>query len=134
MLERQQSGTTFYVYRAYDADGVLLYAGRTQHLVRRFKLHLLKAHWIGQVETITVERFSTKAGAIRGELHAIFSDRPRWNIQHAWDPKRVARDRDAAILAATPDTFEEWLAISRRINAITEALEHETIHQGETQS
>lgn len=38
-----ESGKAFYVYRVYDAAGQLLYAGKTQDLVRRFNLHTLRA-------------------------------------------------------------------------------------------
>jgi hypothetical protein len=135
MLVRQESGEKFYVYRAFDAGGQLLYAGRSQDLARRFNGHVRYSHWIWQVESLTVERFATKVAQQRGELGAIFREHPRWNVQHVRDFHRASQARREAVSAAPPHSSEEWLALSTKVkDLLGQAVQQQTIYQWEPKS
>jgi hypothetical protein len=129
MSERQESGKTFYVYRAFDGDGRLLYAGLTVDLVARFKQHLSQSAWIWDVESITADAYLARPEAVNAERDTILSERPKWNIQHADDP--AATQLELRILEETQSSrkseqFMAWLDLVKRINALTEPIQEAT--------
>lgn len=72
------------VYRCYDADDRLIYVGCTVSMRARFALHHANSDaeswWIGQVSHVTEESVTGLKEARAVELHAIRSERPRWNV------------------------------------------------------
>ena len=70
-----------YVYRAYNADGDLLYIGSTICLEMRLTHHAGHTRWWFQAKRWTFERHATEADARAAELAAIGSEMPRWNIR-----------------------------------------------------
>lgn len=67
------------VYRMRDAQGILLYIGRTGNAGRRFGDHASK-RWFPLVATITMEWFPTEAAAVLAERRAIQQEYPRYNV------------------------------------------------------
>lgn len=69
------------LYRHFDKDGVLLYVGISYSSVERLmKGHRQNAHWFDQVARIEIERFSSRAEALKAEKAAISKDLPRFNV------------------------------------------------------
>ena len=68
------------VYRFKDAEGQLLYIGRSSNMVQRLMLHESQAPWFGQVQSITVEHFTDMPTARDAEREAIYSEAPRYNV------------------------------------------------------
>lgn len=71
-----------YVYRIYDADGVLLYIGCTYDLWVRINQHydgspfnLQMAYWTGW-------RYPDRRTALAAEAAAIGDEAPEWNVLH----------------------------------------------------
>lgn len=69
------------LYRMFDADGELLYIGRTARPGNRWEYHRNTAFWWLRVTTITVEHFLTRDEASVAELDAIAKERPTFNVK-----------------------------------------------------
>lgn len=77
-----------FVYRAFAADGALLYIGCTSDVDRRFaahRKHPSSQRWIHDMDRLTVEEHPDQWSAMRAEWDAIRDEHPRFNI-HA-NPK-----------------------------------------------
>lgn len=80
------------LYRAFAADGTLLYVGVSFHSLSRLCQHRLNAVWFDQVETIKIERFKSRSRAMAAEAKAIGTERPKHNVVHnEAKPKRRSR-------------------------------------------
>lgn len=75
------------VYRAYDADGDLLYVGVTDNLANRLKSHEHHSRWYPLAATIEWESFDSRDYALEVERGLIYSLDPPHNTRH-----RVQRD------------------------------------------
>jgi hypothetical protein len=71
------------LYRHFDEQGALLYAGISTSTVRRLAQHKTKAAWFSSIAHIEVKRFPTRAAAQRAEIKAIKRERPRYNLTHS---------------------------------------------------
>ena len=80
------------VYRMFDAQGRLLYAGMTGNLSRRLGDHAGKAFFLA-VTTITLERFPTAAEAALAEQEAINTGHPLFNHVGLSDEESGRRKR-----------------------------------------
>ena len=67
-----------YLYRHFDANGVLLYVGISGSVTTRLKQHR-ESQWAGMIKTVTVDKFTTREEALGAELEAIRSESPRFN-------------------------------------------------------
>lgn len=67
------------LYRVYDADGALLYIGRTVSPVIRFQEHQDSKSWWGEASVIRLEHFDTPAELKRAERQAIQQEHPKYN-------------------------------------------------------
>lgn len=73
-------GETEDLYRHFDAEGVLLYVGRSISAVARLGAHKREAGWWDDIATVTIEKVPQHA--IRNaELVAIRDENPIHNIQ-----------------------------------------------------
>ena len=70
------------LYRHWG-NGELLYVGISLSVVERTRKHSGNAHWFNQIDTITVERFSTREEALKAERAAIVTEKPLYNIAGA---------------------------------------------------
>ena len=77
------------VYRFMDAAGRLLYVGCSGNLGQRLASHGGKP-WFPEVATIAVEHYATRTAALWAEAHAIATESPVHNTQHATRPATTA--------------------------------------------
>ncbi len=68
------------LYRLYDKDDVLLYAGITRHMEARMKAHSLTKSWWGDVARKEAVAYDTRIEAARAEHAAITYENPRHNV------------------------------------------------------
>lgn len=92
-----------WVYRAFDADGDLLYVGMTQRPRTRMQQHRRKADWWGDASRIRFSQYPTRNDALQAERSAIHSEKPVYNIRRpeSWSEyvqaaMAAARERSAA--------------------------------------
>jgi predicted GIY-YIG superfamily endonuclease len=71
--------TAPYVYRVYDADG-LIYIGSTNRLWRRLEEHRRDTWWAETVVKVNATLCRTIEDARRAERQAILDEVPRWNL------------------------------------------------------
>ncbi len=71
---------TAVVYRAYDANGELLYIGSTGRWKARQRAHA-KQPWYGDVARWELEEHPTREAAYAAEAAAISAEHPAWNVQ-----------------------------------------------------
>jgi hypothetical protein len=68
------------VYRHFDAQGRLLYVGRSNNWADRTRSHRKYSHWFKSVANMSVEHFDTHAQCVAAEAEAIRRERPLFNI------------------------------------------------------
>lgn len=71
-----------YLYRLYDAAGVLLYVGISKSAIHRLHQHLEAQPWADQIASQTVERFASRRELEDAERAAIKAEKPRFNKAH----------------------------------------------------
>ena len=74
---------THYLYRHFDAAGVLLYVGITRNMRLRNNCHNHTSPWWSEVSSTTVEKLPTRDAALRAEEIAIRTERPIHNQPRA---------------------------------------------------
>jgi hypothetical protein len=67
------------LYRAFNANGDLLYVGIAGNLGRRLKEHGAKLWW-EEVTSLTTEHFRSRYAASAAEAVAIRAELPRYNV------------------------------------------------------
>lgn len=84
-----------FIYRCYDADGVLLYVGCTNNVKRRMSMHLgnranpqTASRWLKAcMDRYEVEGpFDGREAGRNAEREAIRAEQPVFNIQERWHP------------------------------------------------
>ena len=70
-------GTPTTLYRHFDAAGQLLYVGISLRSFNRLREHSYESPWFGQITTISLKHFGTRAEALSAERRAIQSDHVR---------------------------------------------------------
>lgn len=104
-------GMVMAVYWRYDADGALLYVGKSQWLLSRAFMHASESLWVQFAAGTGVNRwFATKEEAGAAEITAIKEERPLFNRHHS---APGACDRLVAYLAERGredlvDTVKAW--------------------------
>lgn len=68
-----------YVYRLYDTHGQLLYVGVSRNVHVRLKAHA-RTRWWPQVDSKSIEEFSTREEALIAERLAIRTEAPTCNV------------------------------------------------------
>lgn len=91
------------VYRAFDADGSLLYVGMTTKSIKdRLEGHRSASAWWPRFDRCTVENFDSRAAAAIGERRAIQLEQPEFNVY--WNRSRkvhpLRRLREARLMSA----------------------------------
>lgn len=69
-----------YLYRHWNAEGILLYVGITKNLVTRKSNHSKLAHWWPEVNGITSEGPMSECLARLKEKETIFKEKPLYNV------------------------------------------------------
>ena len=70
------------LYRVFDLNFRLLYAGITLNMYQRFNGHKHTADWWTHAKHITIERFESRAELMAAERRVIVTERPKYNKQH----------------------------------------------------
>jgi predicted GIY-YIG superfamily endonuclease len=78
-----------WLYRLYAADGALLYIGVTQCGEERFADHRKSKSWWPEVASTTRQVYATREEVLVAERHAIYREKPRYNIVHASTGRRL---------------------------------------------
>ena len=73
--------TETFLYRHFDAEGVLLYVGVSNRWERRLKQHGKTSEWFDQITQVKIEKFLTRQDALDAETTAIQVEKPKHNIQ-----------------------------------------------------
>lgn len=68
------------LYRAFDAEGRLLYVGISGNVFLRFTEHEANAAWTAHAVRIELEHYSTREAALAAEAEAIRTEDPVWNM------------------------------------------------------
>jgi hypothetical protein len=93
-----------YVYRCFDAGGVLLYIGATGFPESRCREHARTKAWWPQVESVEIESFPDRPTALAAERSAIAAESPRYNRQRPYRvlPRITRRSDLEAFLSPEP--------------------------------
>lgn len=78
------------LYRHFDSNGRLLYVGISKNALARLGGHKSDKSWYGEIATVTIETFNSRAEALRCEAAAILNENPKYNIARPAKPKPVA--------------------------------------------
>lgn len=68
-----------FLYRAFDAQGQLLYVGIGQQWQARLKKHRSTAPWYWSIEDFSVHWYPDRPSARAAELRALSTEGPLWN-------------------------------------------------------
>lgn len=95
------------LYRVFNAEGALLYAGVTANPIQRAGGHQSQSDWFHEAARIEIEWFDSRADAFAAEVAVIREERPRYNTSLGRAGKRpngtYTRSAGAVALA-------QWLA------------------------
>lgn len=80
------------LYRHFDKNNTLLYVGVSLSYASRLAQHRDHAHWFQEVDTVKIERFSTRREALDAEKRAVVSENPRCNIQLRKTAAEIVRE------------------------------------------
>lgn len=70
-----------FVYRCYDAAGVLLYVGCSVEPVTRVSSHRINSWWGDRLHSVRYTVFPTREKALEVERRTIFTERPVCNVK-----------------------------------------------------
>lgn len=98
------------LYRWWDAQGNLLYIGKSMNVFGRIEQHRRNSRFFEEAATMTMERFPDALALGEAEVAAIRSEHPPYNVAHN---RGVEVDYDfdyAAAEASALRTLDEMLA------------------------
>ena len=93
MTEENNEDEVTALYRYFDAEGRLLYVGITIMPMSRQKDHKAGSAWYPDFSYQTVEKYRTRADAMKAEREAIKSEKPMHNITYLRELRRSDDDR-----------------------------------------
>lgn len=113
------------VYKAYDADGALLYVGVAKDFLFRWKSHRREAEWWKLAQRFEVALYATRDEALAEEARCITEDGPAYNAcalakGHA-AKHRQREDAEAAEEARRDQFWRDWHAETDKIEALSKA-------------
>src|SRR5262245_15349332 len=97
-----------WLYRHFDAEGMLLYVGITSDPERRDRQHTRDSEWSRRVVTTTMERYSTRVAAFVAERSAIIAEYPIYNRMH----HRRARELQVMLVRAELQRLKKAASIT----------------------
>jgi hypothetical protein len=99
------------MYRLYDRDGVLIYAGISNLPHLRWNWHAENQPWWHEVVTREIEWFDTRALAEAAEARCISASRPRYNTDWGFPDRKPIYGSSNPRKGWTPDqTFHDLFA------------------------
>jgi predicted GIY-YIG superfamily endonuclease len=117
-----------YLYRHFDANGVLLYIGVSLSFINRLQQHEDSSFWANQIRVVKAELFSNRRAAIEAETEAIREERPKHNTKkvHSPDPSQQLSQADPRGLSARE--------FGDRMGGLSDNKVHMMISSGEVRS
>lgn len=105
---------TFYLYRHFDAAGVLLYVGISVDWSARHRAHRRDAEWFDRISRIEIERHPGLISALDAEARVIAGERPLFNRTNVpevgqWVEQCCSLDNSAARTRGR-DLFEHFMS------------------------
>jgi hypothetical protein len=80
------------LYRFYGENNALLYIGISDKWISRMKQHSYDKPWFEDVETVRIQRFSSRPDALAAERAAIHAEHPKHNVAHNTESERQRYD------------------------------------------
>jgi predicted GIY-YIG superfamily endonuclease len=112
------------LYRLFDIDDVLIYAGISKEPTARFAAHRASKAWWAEVRRIDIQWHASRTDAAQAEIDLIRAERPRYNVAVPDDDGRftigVGRPR------WEPDDDLAGLLVASVVEATKTAAEAET--------
>jgi predicted GIY-YIG superfamily endonuclease len=68
------------LYRVFDTEGALIYAGISLQFFARLQQHRNYSPWFEKMSSVTVEKFETRGEALAAEAKAISEENPTMNV------------------------------------------------------
>lgn len=107
----------WYLYRAYNDAGELLYVGKSNNAVRRWREHMEAQPWAHEVTTWRRDPrvWESEAACLAAERQAIRFERPRYNIVHNGanrrrvDPRTMRRPAPGRPQSSSDGEFLWWV-------------------------
>lgn len=93
------------LYRHFGADGVLLYVGISNDVLRRLLQHSERSGWFRRIARVEVEWLSSRRAALDAEALAIQREAPRWN---RYRPRVKPDDTAWYVLHPRSGRFDGW--------------------------
>jgi hypothetical protein len=69
-----------FVYRFFDADDRLLYAGSPESPRTRLRSHLCLGEWLKDIHRVQVQEFATRNAALAEKATALVAEAPMHNL------------------------------------------------------
>lgn len=70
-----------YLYRHFDANGVLLYVGVSVNALKRLSQHRDNSHWFDAIASVTIQKYETREQVLDAEREAVINEKPLHNIK-----------------------------------------------------
>jgi hypothetical protein len=114
----EQHTRPVYLYRHFDAGGVLLYAGISLNHLQRLAEHRATSPWFDQITNVELECFPSWAHAKAAEDKVIIEEKPLYNIAGSANPpfSRSAK-RDRSRLYIVSELLNTWRSVSVNLSA-----------------
>ena len=92
-----------YLYRYFDAAGVLLYVGITRSISKRSARHESISSWFKEHTKMTVEIFPSQYAAAVAEREVIAAEKPKYNVNTGGQLGAPAFDSVVLSVRLTPE-------------------------------
>lgn len=102
------------LYRHFNADGELLYAGISVSSLVRLTKHRNTADWFGEIAVVKIEHFPSRKEALVAEAKAIREEKPKHNVSKTGVNKKKLKNWPFG---------DSWVKGSVWCNAISEWIE-----------
>jgi predicted GIY-YIG superfamily endonuclease len=106
-----------HLYRFYDQSGALLYVGISNDFAGRLRAHERSSGFFKDVQSITLERYSTRDEVIAAEKLAIQTELPlhnkAWNIYHENVNTHFQRIKNWYLYDDADDTHANLISLMR---------------------
>lgn len=114
--------TSHTLYRFFDAEGRLLYVGRTINPGRRWREHERHADWFADVATATRVAYPDADDLADAEIAAIQTERPLHNVAHAVREKRARAESVAEPVTKLLYTLDDLAETAGQDRGVVEDL------------
>lgn len=106
------------LYRHFDASGRLLYVGVSLSAIGRLRQHRRESHWSSEVATVMIEKFPTRADALRAERNAIIRENPKHNTIRRPERPTLAESMRSIESTLAAMSADEVSALSEQFVAV----------------